>query len=1122
MTQATRQRKIFAAEDYRVVYRAFREVNFTAYDFETIRTALIDYIRVNFSEDFNDWIESSEFVALIEMISYLGQSLSFRMDLNTRENFIDTASRRDSILKLARLISYQARRNLPSQGLLKLQNITTTEPVVDSSGNNLSNVTIRWNDPVNPDWFEQFILVMNSIFSSTTQFGSPLKKGTVNSIRTETYQLNNRSSANRNFPFTSNIRGQSMSFDIVNPDFTDGETFFERAPDPQIPLHIIYRNDGQGNNSANTGFFVYFKQGNLQFEDFDISVPISNRILEIGDTGINDIDVYVQEIDQQGLVIDQWTKVPAVDGNNVIFNNLENNQRNIFSVITQPNDGASIRFADGGFGNVPVGLIRVWYRTSNGLRYQIRPEDMRNISLDIPYNGKQNNRNQTASFSFALQTTVTNSAPAQTNEQIRTAAPQIYYTQDRMVNGQDYNVFPLQNSETARLKAVNRIYSGFSQFFDINDPSSISQNINVVGEDGLLYLDENNTKKSLAVPTALTNAEIIDTCITPLLQSAALQHFFYFNYPAEDVASLNLIWNTSVQGNTSTQGRFEISGAAEAVGPNSGKTDGTEFITNGSILIFDDGTTAPVISVAGNGVDSDAINLGVLLNSGVQLVSIYKPFTRLFDSAELTAISGALSLQRSFGIRYDENSLQWMIINNLDLAPRDQDFDISTAGNTFPGIDTSWLIRADFLADQWCFEARGLDYVFESVSDVRFYRGQREAIVDSVTGETVNDNIKLFPDNIVLNFEDVFVERDGFIETRRIKLTTVDADTNGNPDNPVFFSELSGLDSDNINDPIDDSMLLVDDTELFWRLETNSQGFEEYVPFNSIAAISNEYSGLDVTPDDGYLTPNSTSSDAILYGISVNEIVAVRNGNSGVIEFYQRNSNPFESTGEQSPFVEVTDQFRYRRGARNLTFRWKHFAPAENRIDPASTNIIDMYVLTASYDTIIRTWIDENGALEDRPQAPTSEDLRILYNQELENKMISDEVIFHPVQYKVLFGEQAEPELRAKFKITKIPGSEISDGEIRTRVISTINEYFGISNWDFGETFYFTELAAFIHQRLATAISSVVLVPEDAESAFGDLFQVRSEPNEVFISSAKVADVQIVNTLTSSNLRIGR
>ena len=171
MGQLIRQSNLFAAEDWKVIYRSFRNADFRSYDFDTIRASMLNYVARNYPEEFNDYINSSEFIAIIDLLSYLGQSLSFRIDLNARENFIDTASRRESILKLANMLSYTPSRNLPARGLVKLTAIKTSEPVSDSAGNNLSNVEVRWNDPNNPNWFEQFIVVLNAAISETNQFG---------------------------------------------------------------------------------------------------------------------------------------------------------------------------------------------------------------------------------------------------------------------------------------------------------------------------------------------------------------------------------------------------------------------------------------------------------------------------------------------------------------------------------------------------------------------------------------------------------------------------------------------------------------------------------------------------------------------------------------------------------------------------------------------------------------------------------------------------------------------------------------------------------------------------------------------------------------------------------------
>ena len=84
-----------------------------------------------------------------------------------------------------------------------------------------------------------------------------------------------------------------------------------------------------------------------------------------------------------------------------------------------------------------------------------------------------------------------------------------------------------------------------------------------------------------------------------------------------------------------------------------------------------------------------------------------------------------------------------------------------------------------------------------------------------------------------------------------------------------------------------------------------------------------------------------------------------------------------------------------------------------------------------------------------------------------EVKSISDEIIYHPVKYKILFGDKASGDLQAQFKIVKNPDKVINDNDVKSRVISAINEFFSLENWDFGETFYFSELSAYVMNQLA-------------------------------------------------------
>jgi hypothetical protein len=137
MAKTARQTAIFGVEDWKRLYQTFREADFQSYDFETLRKSFVDYLRLYYPETFNDYIESSEFIAILDVMAFMGQAMAFRNDLNTRENFLDTAERRDSVVRLANLVSYTPKRNQAAEGYLKVFSIKTTENVTDFNGINL-------------------------------------------------------------------------------------------------------------------------------------------------------------------------------------------------------------------------------------------------------------------------------------------------------------------------------------------------------------------------------------------------------------------------------------------------------------------------------------------------------------------------------------------------------------------------------------------------------------------------------------------------------------------------------------------------------------------------------------------------------------------------------------------------------------------------------------------------------------------------------------------------------------------------------------------------------------------------------------------------------------------------
>ena len=47
----------------------------------------------------------------------------------------------------------------------------------------------------------------------------------------------------------------------------------------------------------------------------------------------------------------------------------------------------------------------------------------------------------------------------------------------------------------------------------------------------------------------------------------------------------------------------------------------------------------------------------------------------------------------------------------------------------------------------------------------------------------------------------------------------------------------------------------------------------------------------------------------------------------------------------------------------------------------------------------------------------------------------------------------------------------------------------------------------------------MVLVPLDPAKTFGDLYEIRCQPNEIFANGATVDNIEVITALTSSNLR---
>ena len=1261
-------RNTYAAESWDKVYSAFQQINFTSYDYDTVKESLLQYLKIYYAEHFNDFIESSELVALLELFAYVAELLAYRVDVMSHENFITTAQRKQSILKLAKLISYTASRNIPARGLVKINTVKTSEDVYDSLGNNLANTIITWNDPNNTNWKEQFFLVMNK--SLTTPFGQPSKSFQIADVLMQLYTFNNNLNSFQNgvYPFSASGSNEQVAMEATPIDI-DLNGPFERSPDLNAQFNIVYASDGKGDGSDYTGFLMFVKQGTLLRTDYTILEPTSNRRIELDAINVNDTDVWVYRVDTSNAIIENWQRVETLNEQNIAFSTASASRKK-YEVETLENDRIALLFGDGNFSDSPVGDFQLWTRVSVNQTINIPKNRITNQTMSFNYL-TVTNTSQSFSFTFSLTAAIQNNSASETTEHIRQSAPSTYYAQNRMVNGQDYNTYPLKDSTILRLKTINRTFAGQPKYIEWNDASRSYENTKLFGDDMTMFLDVGASM----VETTSSSKTIIDSYIEPLFQTNALLNTMthilassadatgIISYPRRKFIEDNRTIYKDINGDFVNPYGKEIDGnpLQAADGSLNEKTmiqaaldqhwygeplsyatiNGTQHgVINDPILNpQDDGklytadlprtidgvNTYPPGDI-GSGLQAiapqqyfglrfnrflSAFGTGVLnLNTTtsvvgltyyskkvetltVEMTSDLTTFTVIsnlrgklpnFSLAtgtswavqanvvvplDFTIIQGPVAYAAGdafiIDISFNSGTNQWgaalrrfgtnnitsvnlngwweLIPRSVITGPISSDLTVSGGANIFsatnptPGLVDQLTFQADAYPFSWVFLVarndqlgvttswdiyyRDMKIVAESLT-TKFWYNQNSQIIDSATLKPLYDKIRILRSNLD--------ERGTPLQKAHV-YDVVDFiyDANG----VINFNQVEILPTDTIN-----------------FTQAGDSTPDDVLQFETFAQNSYQYGVVDTSTGSlviNWLTCGTsgaqyqviTGYDEVAFDTTSYDFYGVKYGN------YEYGFNKGTFVGRVGgPTADANAPIMVRRlmvpapvavpsdisntnlqlndlvGCNIITgldFMWQHFSPVTNLVDPSVSNIHDAFILTRGYYNSMSDYV--NGITDINPQPPTPLDLRTSYGYLLENKMLSDTVVLHSGKIKLLFGPLADQQFRAKFRVVKLSTATFSDERIKSEVISVITTYFDIQNWDFGDTFYATELIGLIHQRLPTQIASVVLVPTYSVNSFGSLFTIDSGFDEVLQSAATVNDVEIVTALTPSVLR---
>jgi hypothetical protein len=512
-----------------------------------------------------------------------------------------------------------------------------------------------------------------------------------------------------------------------------------------------------------------------------------------------------------------------------------------------------------------------------------------------------------------------------------------------------------------------------------------------------------------------------------------------------------------------------------------------------------------VVSIVGDGTNAGrgALTSGMgpitfsdVIPTGAVSSRIVPRFIGDLNTSLETEIVNQTFQNLNFGLRYDVINSQWVIVTAANLNLLDN-FTLGKAGDiTNTGADASWLMAFIKEADRYVVKIRKMQYIFGSLGQNRFYFDSNEKKYNDQLGNVVKDQVVVLNINtgsdfvtelkqdIPFEISDTIKFDDGYESTSEIKMSFYDSDNDGVIDNPDAFENIVGLDQDN-----------PESRYIFFQESVDQYGTKSY------ALIDNSSSLILVREKESLIdfTDTTTYPDGQL------------------IYFYDVDEDVVKSVNRTTNTLDFQRTYKAVIGRRNLKFQYIHNASSNRRIDPSSSNIVDLYMLTRAYDDAYRIYLA--GGTTTEPEAPSSDSLRSTFGANLSNiKSISDEIVYHSVKYKVLFGPQATTRLQATFKVVKNPNRSINDNDLKVRVITAINNFFDINNWDFGDRFYMSELTTYILNSCAPDLSNIVIVPKDPLQVFGSLFEIQSRADEILISGATVDNVDIVTAITASEI----
>lgn len=429
------------------------DIKYLGRDFIGIRKSLIDLAKVYYPDTYNDFNESSIGMMFIEMVSMIGDVLSYYTDASLKESLLYYATNRSNIINLAYTLGYKYKVTTPSTCKLTFFQIIPSTTV---NGNNV--IDTKYALKIGANTIIGSEKDSSLVFRTVTPVDFSIKDS--DNYNVVPFETNGENVVSYMIQKEVDIVSgtiKSYSFDVGDPT---SYAYFS-LPDNNV-IEILNVKDSDGNIWYEVDYLaqdsIMSEQENIYFTDFSKDRSTVPYILKIKSVPKR----FVKKINEFGITELHFGSGVSIFGDQTLTPNLQvPNFSNIPSVINKINF-----LSTNTYGQTPANTtLIVTYTVGGGSSSNCNQGeittiyDLKLLNDTYDYNSQERSLFETVKSSLRIvnETPAIGGRGSETTEEIRQNAISFFNAQDRCVTLNDYTIRAL--SLPATFGSISRCYS---------------------------------------------------------------------------------------------------------------------------------------------------------------------------------------------------------------------------------------------------------------------------------------------------------------------------------------------------------------------------------------------------------------------------------------------------------------------------------------------------------------------------------------------------------------------------------------------------------------------------------------------------------------------------------------